>query len=68
MSKKQINEGVFGAVKMFSDAFFDGLKKNNSERILTKARARGIPAEVINQLEKIQKEKNELDRIFKNNF
>ena len=68
MSKQQINEGLFGAAKKFSDAFFDGLKKNNSQKILSKARERGIPQEVISQMEKIQKEKDELDRIFKKNF
>jgi 4-hydroxy-3-methylbut-2-enyl diphosphate reductase IspH len=68
MSKKQINEGVVSAVQKFSDAFFDGLKKNNSNRILAKARERGIPTAVIDQLEKIQKEKDELDKIFKSNF
>ena len=68
MSKQQINEGLFGAAKKFSDAFFDGLKKNNSQKILSKAKERGIPQEVISQMEKIQKEKDELDRIFKKNF
>jgi phage-related protein len=68
MSKKQINEGVAAAVQKFSDAFFDGLKKNNSDRILAKAKERGIPSAVIDQLEKIQKEKDELDKIFKSNF
>ena len=26
MSKERTNEGLFGAAKKFSDAFFDGLK------------------------------------------
>jgi len=28
MSKEKTNEGLFGAAKKFSDAFFDGLKTN----------------------------------------
>ena len=65
MSKKQLNEGLFGAAKQFSDAFFDGLKTNTAQQILNKAREKKIPIEVINQMEKIQKEKNELDKLFK---
>jgi hypothetical protein len=62
MSKKQINE--VNAVSKFIGDFFDGIKTNTSNRFLTRAKQRGIPNEVIQQMEKIQKEKDELEKIF----
>lgn len=61
--KKNIKEGFFSAGKKFSDAFFDGLKNNKANAITAKAKKAGMDAEVIRQMEKIQKEKEELDRI-----
>lgn len=60
MSKKQLNEGVFGAVKIFSDAFFDGLKNNTTNRIIEKAKQRGLPKEILDNMIRIQKEKEDL--------
>ena len=61
--KKLQKEGLIGAVKKFSDAFFDGLKNNATETVLAKARKARMSKEVIDQMEKIKKEKEELDRI-----
>ena len=60
MSKDNINEGLFGAAKEFSDAFFDGLKTNTTNRIIEKAKQRGLPKEIVDSMLRIQKEKEEL--------
>jgi hypothetical protein len=61
--KKLQKEGIFGATKKFTDAFFDGLKNNATDTILAKARKARMDKEVIEKLEKIKKEKEELDKI-----
>jgi hypothetical protein len=63
MSKEKTNEGLFSAAKKFSDAFFDGLSKNASDRMLAKAKKAGVPKELTNVMAKIQKDKEELDAI-----
>ena len=65
MSKETqpIQEGLFGAAKQFSDAFFDGLKTNAVDRVLAKARKARMSQEAIEKMEKIKKEKDELDKI-----
>ena len=61
MSKQKTNEGLFSASKRFSDAFFDGLSKNASDRMMDKAKKAGVPKELTDIMAKIQKDKNELD-------
>ena len=63
MKKKTTNENVFGAVKKFTDAFFDGLKNNSVDSVLNKARAARLDSEAIERMERIAKEKEELDKI-----
>lgn len=64
MSDKEIQqEGLFGAAKKFSDAFFDGLKNNAVDRVLSKAREARLDKAAIEKMEKIKKEKEELDKI-----
>lgn len=65
MSKETqpIQEGLFGAAKQFSDAFFDGLKNNAVDRVLVKARKARMSQEAIEKMEYIQKQKHELDKI-----
>jgi hypothetical protein len=63
MSKEKTNEGLFSAAKKFSDAFFDGLSKNASDRMLAKAKKAGVPKELTDVMAKIQKDKDELDAI-----
>ena len=65
MSKDKLNEGLFGAAKKFSDAFFDGLKDNTTKKILSQAQSKGIPSPVITKMKKLQKEKEELDALIK---
>tara|TARA_B110000114_G_scaffold51624_1_gene54966 strand:+ start:1022 stop:1234 length:213 start_codon:yes stop_codon:yes gene_type:complete len=61
MPKQKTNEGLFSASKRFSDAFFDGLSKNASNRMMNKAKKAGVPKELTDIMAKIQKDKNELD-------
>lgn len=51
MSKKQVNEGLFGAMKKFSDAFFDGLKTNMRNQALEDAKKnKKLPKRIVNQM------------------
>jgi hypothetical protein len=63
MKKETTNEGLFSAAKRFSDAFFDGLSKNASNRMLDKAKKAGVPQELTDVMARIQKDKEELDAI-----
>lgn len=64
MSKDKLNE--ISMVSRFIGDFFDGVQKNTANRFLAQARKKGIPSEVIKKLERIKKEKEEIDKIFKN--
>lgn len=63
MRKKKLNEGLFSAAKKFSDSFFDGLAKNTSKQMLDKAKKAGAPKELTDVMNKLQKDKEELDSI-----
>jgi hypothetical protein len=64
MAKKEtINEGLFGAAKKFSDAFFDGLKNNAVDNVINQAKKSIMEKDAIEKMEKIKKEKEELDKI-----
>ena len=63
MKKETTNEGLFSAAKRFSDAFFDGLSRNASQRMLDKAKKAGVPQELTDVMARIQKDKEELDAI-----
>lgn len=65
MSKEKTNEGIFGAAKKFSDAFFDGLKNNATKSMLSKAQKQGVPVPIIQKMKDLQKEKDELDAIIR---
>jgi|TARA_B110000977_G_scaffold90824_1_gene120609 hypothetical protein len=65
MSKQKTNEGLFSASKRFSDAFFDGLSKNASDRVIQKAKKAGMPKDAINVMNNIKKEKDYLDSLLK---
>jgi hypothetical protein len=66
MSNKKINEGLFGATKKFSDAFFDGLKSNVTNNALKKAKSRNdIPVPIIKKMEQLDKAARELEQMLK---
>jgi len=60
MAKKEIKEGLFGAAKKFSDAFFDGLKTNSTNIALKKAKQKGFPPKIQKQMDKVNKESEDL--------
>ena len=62
MSKDKVNEGLFGAAKKFSDAFFDGLKTNATNRALANARKnKDIPPPIVKKMVQIDKLAKELE-------
>lgn len=63
--KQPIKEGLFGAAKKFTDAFFDGLKSNAVNKALEQAKQNKLPADVIDTMERIQKETERLNNIIK---
>lgn len=63
MSKDKVNEGLFGAAKKFSDAFFDGLKNNAMNKALKDAEKRkDIPSHMVNTMKEIDKLAAQLKR------
>lgn len=61
MSKNKVNEGLFGAAKNFSDAFFDGLKTKTINRALKKAESnKQMPPKIIKKMKAIDKLSKEL--------
>ena len=65
MSKEKTNEGLFGTAKKFSDSFFNGLQKNTHDKFIQRARKAGTPKVLTDKMEKIRKEKAELDKLIK---
>ena len=66
MAKKEINEGLFGAAKKFSDSFFDGLKSNVTNNALKNAKKRkDIPVPIVKKMEMLDKAARELERMMK---
>lgn len=63
MEKNKVNEGLFSAARKFSDAFFDGLKNNASQKMMKVAEKQGAPKELLDVMASIQKDKEELDAI-----
>lgn len=66
MAKKVINEGLFGAAKKFSDAFFDGLKLSAVNKALKQAEKNPkIPTPIIDKMKAIDKLAKELENDLK---
>jgi hypothetical protein len=65
-NKKSINEGLFGAAKKFTDAFFDGLKSNAINSALATAKKnKDIPIPIIKKMEELDKAAMELEKMLK---
>lgn len=58
MSKNNINE--LNMVSRFIGDFFDGVSKGTADRIIKKAKQRGFPPELQKQMDKVNKESEEL--------
>ncbi len=67
MSKsKEINEGLFGAARKFSDAFFDGLKTNATNKAINAAKKnKSVPQPIIQKMIEIDKLARELENDLK---
>jgi hypothetical protein len=58
---KKINENVFDAAKRFSDAFFDGLKTNATNKAIEAARKnKNFPSHMIHKMSELEKLAKEL--------
>ena len=66
MRKTPVNENVFGAVKKFTDSFFDALKNNTAHSVLSKVEKNNkVPSPIIQKMKEIDKLSKELDNIIK---
>lgn len=63
MSKDKINE--LNLVSKFIGDFFDGLSQGTADRLIKKASERGLPKDLVDQMEKIEKERQNLNKIIK---
>ena len=61
--KQPIKEGLFGAAKKFTDAFFDGLKQNAINKALDQAKQNKLPQDVIDAMERMEKERDTLNKL-----
>lgn len=66
MKEKNINEGLFGAARKFSDSFFDGLKSNAVNKALKQAEKNPkIPSPIIEKMKELDKAAAELEKMLK---
>jgi hypothetical protein len=66
MKKKTTNENVFGSVKKFTDAFFDGLKMNAVNTALDKAKqSKSMPPNVVKKMDELDRAARELEKMLK---
>jgi|TARA_B110000977_G_C10672933_1_gene336392 hypothetical protein len=63
MAKKNINE--LNMASRFIGDFFDGLQRGTADRIIKKAADKGLPKEFTDRMEKIRKEKADIDALLK---
>jgi hypothetical protein len=62
MGKNKTNEGLFGSAKKFSDAFFDGLKTNATNKAFKQAQKnKKVPSKIIQKMSQIDKLAKELE-------
>lgn len=66
MSKEKVNEGLFSATKKFSDAFFDGLKTNATNKAIQAAKKnKSVPPKIVQKMSEIERASKELDRMLR---
>ena len=66
MKKKKVNEGLFSASKRFSDAFFDGLKNNATNKAINVAKKnKSVPTKVVDKMLAIEKASEELEKMIR---
>ena len=65
-NKQNINEGLFGAAKKLTDAFFDGLKKGSVNKALKKVeQKKTVPMTIVTKMREIEKASKELQQMLK---
>tara|TARA_Y100000389_G_scaffold134123_1_gene131621 strand:+ start:243 stop:449 length:207 start_codon:yes stop_codon:yes gene_type:complete len=63
---KELKEGLFSATKKFTDAFFDGLKKNATNSAIKAAKKnKKVPPRVVQKMSQIEKASKELEKMLK---
>ena len=66
MSKRKLNEGLFGAAKKFTDDFFDGLKSNAVNVALEKAKKnKSVPPKIVQKMDELDRAARELEKMIK---
>jgi hypothetical protein len=66
MKKETTNEGLFGAAKKFSDAFFDGLKTNATNKAIAAAKKnKKVPPKIVQKMADIEKASKELEQMLR---
>ena len=66
MSKQKVNEGLFGAAKKFSDAFFDGLKTNATNKAIEAAKKnKVVPTKIVDKMVELEKASKELQKMLR---
>jgi len=66
MKKRATSGNIFETAKRFTDTFFDGLKNNATDRMLKQVEKAGASPELIRVMNKLQRDKDELDAILAN--
>jgi hypothetical protein len=62
MGKKNLNEG---SIAGFINRFLDDMQQGTVDRFIKQAKEKNVPRPVVKQLEKIRKERQELERLLK---
>lgn len=66
MSKEKVNEGLFGATKKFSDAFFDGLKANATNKAIEAAKKnKAVPTKIVDKMMELEKASKDLQKMLR---
>lgn len=66
MSKEKVNEGLFGAAKKFSDAFFDGLKANATNKAIEAAKKnKAVPTKIVDKMMELEKASKDLQKMLR---
>ena len=63
MSKDKITE--INMISRFIGDFFDGLQSGTADRLLRKAKERGLPIDVQKQMKKIKKDSDDLEQLIR---
>jgi hypothetical protein len=64
--KIKTNENIFGAARKFSDAFFDGLKSNATNKAIQAVKNnKKVPVAIVKKMEDIQAQSRELEKMLR---